>query len=77
MKPTTQPNIRLDQTTGILCENCAGDVFAQGAFLRAGSKFILHTPQDVIVPIQIFYCVKCFHVNDQFNPAKQEFSADA
>jgi len=78
MKPIQgqQPQIRIEQTTGIICEACEGNLFAEGLFLRAASRFITNTPVDAIMPIPAFYCVKCFHVNDQFNPTKQALAQE-
>lgn len=63
-----QMNINLEDTTEIKCEKCENNVFNQGALLRSISRFITGTQQDGVMPIPVFYCTKCSHVNEQFMP---------
>ena len=63
-----QVNISLDKTTGISCDNCKGEVFQEGVMLRKASRFLTGTAQDALVPIQVFSCAKCGHVNEEFLP---------
>jgi hypothetical protein len=68
MNPTNQLGIDITKTTGIVCENCGNNIFTPAVFLRQASRFITGTPRDVIAPMQVFACIKCQHVNDEFNP---------
>lgn len=61
-------NISLDKTTGIICDKCNNEVFIEGVMLRKASRFITGTPQDAMIPIPVFACSKCGHVNDEFLP---------
>jgi uncharacterized Zn finger protein len=61
-------NITLDKTSGVVCDECSGEVFTDGVMLRKASRFITGTAQDAIIPIQVFTCVKCGHVNEEFLP---------
>ena len=36
--------------------------------LRTASKFVTGTPEDAIVPIPVFACDKCGHINEKFIP---------
>ena len=36
--------------------------------LRKASRFLTGTAQDALVPIQVFSCAKCGHVNEEFLP---------
>jgi len=62
-------NISLDKTQSIICESCSNDTFNQVLFLRKASKFLTGTTQDALMPIPTFACVKCDHVNKEFQPA--------
>lgn len=62
-----QKQVSLDQTTGVVCELCSHDVFANGVFIRKVSKFLTGSPQDSIIPSPTLYCVKCLHVNAEFH----------
>lgn len=66
-----QMNISLEDTTEIKCEKCESNVFVQGVMLRSVSRFITGTAQDGIMPIPVFSCAKCGHVNSQFLPKQK------
>lgn len=61
-------NISLDKTTPLVCEECSNETFMQVTFLRKVSKFIAGTDQDALIPIPSFACLKCDHVNEEFQP---------
>jgi uncharacterized Zn finger protein len=63
-------NITLDKTSGVTCDECSGEVFTDGVMLRKASRFITGTAQDALIPIQVFSCVKCGHVNKEFLPSQ-------
>jgi len=65
-----QLNISLDKTTGVVCEECDNQVFREGVMLRKASRFITGTAQDALIPIQVFACSKCGHVNEEFLPSQ-------
>jgi uncharacterized Zn finger protein len=63
-----QLNISLDKTTGMSCDECGNEVFQEGVLLRKASRFLTGTAQDAMIPIQVFACSKCGHVNEEFLP---------
>jgi uncharacterized Zn finger protein len=63
-------NITLDKTTGMSCDECSNEIFQEGVMLRKASRFITGTAQDAIIPIQVFTCSKCGHVNEEFLPSQ-------
>ena len=65
-----QLNIGLDKTTATSCDECSNEVFQEGVMLRKASRFITGTAQDAIIPIQVFSCIKCGHVNEEFLPSQ-------
>ena len=62
-------NITLDKTSGVSCDECNNEVFIEGVMLRKASRFITGTAQDAMIPIPVFACSKCGHVNKDFLPA--------
>lgn len=73
MKPTPpQMNIALKDTTKVECEKCANDVFIEGMMLRSVSRFLTGTEKDGLIPIPLFFCSKCQHVNERFIPKDTE-----
>lgn len=62
------PQISLADTTPVVCEQCGCEIFEQGLMLREVSPLITGTGQPGIVPVPVFLCTKCGHVNQQFLP---------
>jgi uncharacterized Zn finger protein len=63
-----QLNISLDKTIATSCDECGNEVFQEGVLLRKASRFLTGTAQDAIIPIPVFACSKCGHVNEEFLP---------
>ena len=61
-------NVALKDTTAIACEECGHGVFQEGVLLRKISRFVTGTSQDALMPIPVFACSKCGHVNAEFMP---------
>jgi uncharacterized Zn finger protein len=61
-------NVSLKDTTPIICEECGHNVFQEGVILRKISRFVTGTSQDALMPIPVFSCSKCGHVNEEFMP---------
>jgi uncharacterized Zn finger protein len=64
MKP--QMNIPLSKTTALVCEECGSEIFHEVLFVRKISKILIAAPQDALQPVGVFACVKCNHVNKEF-----------
>jgi DNA-directed RNA polymerase subunit RPC12/RpoP len=62
------PQISLQDTTAVKCEKCGGEIFESGMILREVSALMTGTGQPGIIPIPVFICSKCGHVNSQFIP---------
>jgi uncharacterized Zn finger protein len=61
-------HVSLDKTTAMTCDECGHEVFQEGMMLRKVSKFLTGNPQDGLVPIPVFMCTKCGHINQEFLP---------
>lgn len=61
-------NVSLKDTTPITCGECGHGVFQEGVLLRKISRFVTGTSQDALMPIPVFSCSKCGHVNEEFMP---------
>jgi len=71
-----QLNISLDKTTGLSCDECGNEIFQEGVMLRKASRFLTGTAQDAMIPIQVFACSKCGHVNEEFLPLQLRSSKE-
>lgn len=61
-------NVPLNQTTPIVCKNCAGEIFTEGLLMRKASRLLTGTSQDALVPIPIMYCIKCHTIAEETLP---------
>lgn len=53
------PKVDLGKSKPVVCGECGYDIFVDGAKFRKISKLVTGTPQDVIVPMEIFLCGSC------------------
>ena len=62
-----QQTIDMSQTTPIKCEKCENSTFKQTLLIRKMSALVSPSGQETIVPMQVFACEKCGHVNKEFS----------
>lgn len=62
------PNISLDQTTAVECDECGGIHFQQALHIRKASGLLTGTGQTSYIPIPLFSCLNCNHINVEFLP---------
>ena len=63
-----QLNIDLSQTTEEVCEACEHPVFTQAYKIRKLSALLSPSGQETMIPMQVFMCAKCGHINKAFLP---------
>mgnify|MGYP007013704770 CR=1 FL=1 len=63
-----QMNIDFSQTTAETCESCENETFVQVYQMRKLSALLSPTGQESMIPIQVFACAKCGHINKGFLP---------
>ena len=63
-----QMNIDFSQTTAEICEECGNDTFVQVYQMRKISALLSPTGQEAMIPVQVFACAKCNHINKGFLP---------
>ena len=70
MENNQQPQMNIDfsQTTAEVCEKCENDTFQQVYRMRKLSALLSPTGQETMIPIQVFACAKCSHINKGFQP---------
>ena len=61
-----QEQIDFSKTTQIKCEACDGSTFKQTMLIRKLSALVSPNGQETIIPMAVFACEKCGHVNKQF-----------
>ena len=65
-----QQTIDMSQTTSVQCEKCENSTFKQTLLIRKLSALVSPTNQETIVPVQVFDCKKCGHVNSEFRQSE-------
>ena len=71
-----QPGLNVDfsQTTEECCESCGNNTFVQVFKMRKLSALLSPAGKETMIPIQIFACHKCGHVNEGFLPKETDES---
>ena len=59
-------NLDLSHAKDIVCEKCEGMTFKQSMMLKSLSALMSPTGQESIIPISVFACDMCGHVNKEF-----------
>ena len=65
---TPRLNLTIDQTAPVECENCGGTFFQEALHIRKASGLLTGNSQPSYMPIPVFACIKCNHVNTEFLP---------
>jgi hypothetical protein len=64
----TELNITPKDLKTLTCENCQGEVFAEGIIIKTVSALLTGNGKEGMLPIPAFYCVKCQTVVDKYLP---------
>ena len=61
-------NVDISSTYAVEFDECGHMYFGQGVHIRKVSGLMTGTGKPGLVPIPIFYCLKCNHINEEFLP---------
>ena len=61
-----QMNVDISQTSEMKCDECENNTFKQTMMLRKVSAIVSPNGKETIIPVGVFACEKCGHVNDEF-----------
>ena len=61
-----QQTIDVSQTSPVKCEKCENQTFKQTLLLRKVSVLVSPNGQEQYIPVGVFACEKCGHVNSEF-----------
>ncbi len=56
------------QTDAMKCEKCESEVFQPAVLLRRVSALVSPSGKETVMPVQVFACIKCNHVNEDMYP---------
>ena len=66
-----QMNIDFSQTTAEVSEECQNDTFTQIYQMRKLSKLLSPSGKASMIPLPVFACAKCGHINEGFLPKEE------
>jgi len=61
-------SVNLDDMTDVKCEQCGSEYFRPAMLMKRLSPLVSPTGKEQLMPIQIFRCDDCGHVNEIFMP---------
>jgi len=64
------PGVSYEQTDAIVCEKCGGDLFVPVVLLRKVSALVSPSGKETMLPLQLFACLACNHVNKDLRPGE-------
>ena len=67
--PPTLDNIDLTHAKTLECEKCENKGFRQTMMLKKLSPLVSPNGQEAIIPVGVFACESCGHVNKEFAEA--------
>ena len=71
VKPQAQVQVNIKDTETIVCEKCGNGLFIQSFFLKKISALVSPTGKESIIPVQVYSCGNCGHINTKLNPTAQ------
>jgi len=70
-KDVVNISVGLDNTDALKCDECGSATFRPAFLLRKVSALMSPSGKETIVPIQVFACDSCGHVNEDFLPIEK------
>ena len=61
-------NVDFNQTTPVICEECGHPYFEQRLVIRQVPGLLTGQREPSYIPIPVFACGECGHVNEDFQP---------
>ena len=62
-------NVDLKHAKDIICEKCGSKGFKQSMMLKKLSPLVSPNGQEAIIPVMVFACDSCGHINKEFQEA--------
>ena len=63
-----QVQINPNDLTDVLCEKCDNQTFAPAFLFKMLSAVLSPSGKETLVPLQVYTCTKCNHINSGFLP---------
>ena len=63
-----QVQINPNDLTDVMCENCDNQTFTLVFLFKKLSAILSPSGKETLVPLQVYACAKCDHINEGFLP---------
>jgi uncharacterized Zn finger protein len=63
------PGFTYEQTEALTCDECGNAAFEPAFLLRKVSALVSPSGKETVVPIQLFACNNCGHINEDMLPS--------
>ena len=70
--PQQQVNVDLSKADTMKCEDCGNYLFIQANVIKRISPILSPTGQEALVPVQVYSCGNCGHINRKLNPTLEQ-----
>jgi len=67
-QPKAQVKLDMSDLKDIVCENCESKIFREATMFKKLSALLSPTGKEQVIPIPVFRCDDCGHINDGFLP---------
>ena len=64
--------VDVNQTVPVKCDKCENQTFKQTLLIRKLSALVAPNGQETVIPVAVFACEKCGHVNSEFENMETE-----
>ena len=74
MKPIPKQQVKVDlsQAETMKCEYCGNYLFIKSSLIKRLSPLVSPTGEEALIPIEIYSCGNCGHINQKLNPTLSE-----
>tara|TARA_B100000287_G_scaffold61002_1_gene53336 strand:- start:264 stop:515 length:252 start_codon:yes stop_codon:yes gene_type:complete len=66
----TLDNVDLTHAKTLECEKCKCKAFKQSLMLKKLSALVSPTGKEALIPVAVFVCEQCGHINKEFEEAE-------
>lgn len=63
-----QPQLDFDKASDVTCDDCGSTRFVVRYLLKRFSGLVSPTGNEMVVPMSVFACAKCGHINEEMLP---------
>jgi hypothetical protein len=72
-----QQNFDLSGAESVTCDKCNNGLFETAFLVKKITAALSPTGQEGIIPIPVFLCKKCGHINEEFAPTEERLKQAA